>query len=256
MLLGPGFWPRSLAPLSLIKKTVRFGGQSQFTNLIQLFNYRLDTFLILVFVNTAGVGLYTVASSQTEGLLIISTSVSVVLLTNITAGDADNALRVTPVVCRNTLLVTGAAALVAAVIAPLWVPAVFGAAYRDSVVPYLWLLPGMVALSGAKILAAYVFSRGRPIINAWIALTTLALDIPVTTGLIALFGVSGAAAGTSLGYCLTLALTSIAYRRLSGGSILEALLPRRSDVSIYSEGLRSLLRRLPGRRRPIVSADA
>lgn len=255
VLLGPSFWPRRLAPISLIEQTVRFGGQSQLTNLIQLFNYRLDVFLILVLVNTAGVGLYTVASSQTEGLLIIANSVAVVLLTNITAGDADNALRVTPVVCRNTLLVTGAAAIVAALIAPLWVPAVFGAAYQDAVVPYLWLLPGMVALSGAKILAAYVFSRGRPIINAWISLATLVVDIPLTAGLIALFGVSGAAVGTSLGYGLTLLLTSIAYRRLSGGSILEALLPRRSDASIYLDGLRSLVRRIPRRHKPAMQVN-
>jgi O-antigen/teichoic acid export membrane protein len=255
-LLGPRFWPHSLAPLSMLKRVVRFGGQIQLTTLLQLFNYRVDTFLILILVNTAGVGLYSVASSQTEGLLIIANSVAVVFLTNVTSGDADNALRMTPVTCRNTLLVTGAAAAVAAVIAPFWVPAVFGSDYQGAVVPYLWLLPGMVALSGAKILAAYVFSRGRPIINAWISLVILVIDIPMTSALIALFGVSGAAVGTSAGYILTLALTSIAYKRLSGGSILEALLPRRSDVGIYVDGVRSLLRRLPRLHRSAVGVDA
>jgi O-antigen/teichoic acid export membrane protein len=243
-LIGRDLWPRALAPLSMLIKTVRFGGQGQITNLIQLFNYRLDVFLILIFVNTAGVGLYTVASSQTEGLWILANSVAIVLLTNITAGDAANAARLTPVVCRNTLLVTAGAALVAALIAPLWLTAVFGSDYEDSVWPYLLLLPGTVALSGSKILAAYVFSRGRPIINAWIALATLIATVPTDLILISIFGVLGAAAGTSLGYCLALTLTAVAYRHLSGGSIREALQPRREDLGIYLDGLRTLRARL------------
>jgi O-antigen/teichoic acid export membrane protein len=244
ILLGLDAWPRRFAPVSSIRKTLAFGGQIQATTLIQLFNYRLDVFLILVFVNTAGVGLYTVAASQTEGLLIIANSVAIVLLTNITAGDDANAAHLTPVVCRNTLLVTGVAALVAAAIAPLWLTAVFGADYAGSVLPYLCLLPGTVALSGAKILAAYVFSRGRPIINAWIALATLLATIPTDIVLIYALGVSGAAIGTSLGYVLSLALTAVAYRRLSGRPLLEALVPQRSDLAIYTGALRSGLSRL------------
>ncbi|MPZ50523.1 MAG: oligosaccharide flippase family protein [Dehalococcoidia bacterium] len=244
LLVGTSFWPRGLAPLSLLLKSLRFGGQGQLANLIQLLNYRLDAFLILIFVNTAGVGLYSVATSQTEGLWIIANSVAIVLLTNITSGDADNAARVTPVVCRNTLLVTAAGALGAAFLAPIFISITFGTDYEGAVAPYLWLLPGTVALSGAKILAAYVFSRGRPIINAWIALATLIITIPTDILLIHLFGVTGAAMGASFGYCLSLVLTAIAYQRLSGNSILEALLPRPSDVVLYLDGLRSLLSRL------------
>jgi O-antigen/teichoic acid export membrane protein len=201
-----------------------------------------------VFVNTAGVGLYSVASSQTEGLWTIANSVAVVLLTNITSGDADNAGRVTPVVCRNTLLVTLVGAAGAALIVGFWLPVVFGSDYQGSIAPYLLLLPGTVALSGAKILASYVFSRGRPIINAWIALATLLATLPTDIVLISLFGVPGAAAGTSLGYGLSLALTALAYRRLSGNSIVEALLPQRSDVGLYTGVLKGLLRRVGLRR--------
>ena len=58
LLVGPSLWPRGLAPLSLLIKSVRFGGQGQFANLIQLLNYRLDAFLILA---SALVGLLLVA---------------------------------------------------------------------------------------------------------------------------------------------------------------------------------------------------
>jgi O-antigen/teichoic acid export membrane protein len=172
----------------------------------------------------------------------------VVLLTNITAGDAANAARMTPLVCRNTILVTAVGAAGAALIAGFWIPVVFGEAYEGSVAPYLWLLPGTVAFSGAKVLAAYVFSRGRPIINAWIALATMAVSVPATVLLTHLFAVPGAAAGTSLGYCVNLALSALAYRVLSGCPVSEALLPKMADAGIYIDGARSALRRLRGRR--------
>jgi len=196
------------------------------------------------FLGADVVGIYTVANSQTEGLWIIADSVAIVLLTNITAGDEENRARMTPVVCRNTLLVTGVAAVGAAIIAGIWIPVVFGADYQDSVAPYLWLLPGTVAIAGAKILASYVFARGRPIINAWIALTSLVVTTPVTVVLLLAFGVAGAAAATSLSYVLTLALTAYAYRSLSGNSMREALVPQRSDIALYVDAARSGLRRL------------
>jgi O-antigen/teichoic acid export membrane protein len=246
VLLGRDVWPRRPAGWKRLVAMVRFGGQTQLTNLVQLFNYRLDVFLILILVNRSGVGLYTVANSQTEGLLILANSIAIVLLTNITAGDTANSARLTPIVCRNTLLITGVAAIVAALIADLWIPEVFGSKYQASVPPYYWLLPGMVALAGAKILAAYVFSRGRPIINFWIAVANLAITIPADLILIHLYGVPGAAIGTSFGYLLTLAMTAIAYARLSGNPIRDALIPQRSDIRLYTDAVANTYRRLRG----------
>jgi O-antigen/teichoic acid export membrane protein len=197
-------------------------------------------------VSREGVGIYAVANSQVEGLLILSNSVAIVLLTNITAGDKDNAGRLTPIVCRNTMLVTSVAAVVAGLIAGLWIPAVFGSEYERSVEPYLWLLPGMVALSGTKILSAYVFSRGLPIVNFWIAVANLTVTTPVTIALLAVYGVPGAAIGTSSGYVLLLAMTAYAYTRISGNPIAAALIPRRSDVRMYTDFATNTIRRLRG----------
>jgi O-antigen/teichoic acid export membrane protein len=177
--------------------------------------------------------------------------VVIVLLTNITAGDKDNAGKLTPIVCRNTLLVTGVAGVVAALIAGLWIPAVFGARYEPSVEPYLWLLPGMVAIAGAKVLAAYIFSRGLPIINFWIAVANLAITTPATIALLAVYGVPGAAIGTSLGYVLTLGMTAVAYARLSGNPVRPALIPERSDIRLYTNFVANTYRRLRGR--PVLS---
>lgn len=150
-LLGPSEWPRRLAGRDLLWKAARFGMQGQLSNLIQLLNYRFDSYLVLLLVNASGVGLYAVGVSLSEGMWLIANSVSVVLLTNLTAGDDENAARMTPIVCRNTLLVTAAGSVVAAGLAPFAIPAIFGNAFDDAIVPFLWLLPGTVALAGTKI---------------------------------------------------------------------------------------------------------
>jgi O-antigen/teichoic acid export membrane protein len=156
----------------------------------------------------------------------------------------------TPIVCRNTLAATAAAAVLAGAVSPFVVPALFGAAFDGAVLPFLWLLPGTVALSGTKVLAAYVFSRGRPMINAWIALATLIVTVTADLILIPSFEVSGAAAGASLGYVFSLGLTAYAFRRLSGQPLSDAILPRPGDIGFYRDGLRSLINRGAGQTLP------
>ena len=247
-MLGLAFWPRGIGTGEVLGLTARFGVQGQLSNLIQLLNLRLDAYLVLWLVNSAGVGIYAVGVSLAEGMWFIANSVGVVLLTNLTASDDETAARMTPLACRNTLLVTGIAAIGAAVVSPIAVPAIFGSEFDDSVLAFVWLLPGTVAAAGTKILATYVFSRGRPLINAQVGIGVLVVTIAGDLLLIPPFGVPGAAAASSFAYVCGLAFTAIAYRRLSGGSIADCLLPKPADASFYLDGARGLLGRLrPGR---------
>lgn len=245
VLIGRRSWPHRMATPGQLAPAVRFGLQAQAGNLIQLLNYRLDSYLVLLFVNASGVGLYATGVSLSEGLWFIANSVTVVLLTNLTASDEEYARRMTPLICRGTLLVTTLASLAAAAVSPFVIPAIFGEAFEDAVAPFLWLLPGTVALAGSKVLAAYIFSRGKPMINAWIALATLSVAIGADLVLIPIFEVPGAAAASSLAYAVSLGLTVVAYRRLSGGSLIEALIPRPADAGVAKAALLDMARDLP-----------
>jgi O-antigen/teichoic acid export membrane protein len=251
VLAGRDAWPRRLAGLRTLRQVAGFGMQGQVSNLVQLLNYRLDSYLVLIFVGASGVGLYAIGVQLSEGLWFIANSVSLVLLTNLTAGDEEYGARTTPIVCRGTLLVSGLAALGAAGVAPFFIPAVFGEAFEGAVLPFILLLPGAVALAGTKVLASYVFSRGRPLVNGGIAAAALAVAVGADLALIPVWEVEGAAIGATLGYLVSLALTAIAYRRLSGGSLAEALLPRISDLSLYHHEAKALAARLPFLGRPV-----
>jgi stage V sporulation protein B len=218
--------------LPSLRELVRFGLRGQIGNVMQLLNYRLDQYIVLLFVNTAGVGIYSVAVGLTQSVWFISNAIATVLLPRLTATDAADAARTTPLVCRTTLFVSALGAAALAVVSPA-VLLLFGHAYRPALTPLLWLLPGTVALSGSKILASYVFSQGYPGTNSLITVASLVVTLIADFVLIPQFGVAGAAVASTLAYCTHCALSLVAYRGISGGSIREAVLVRGEDFRRY-----------------------
>lgn len=213
-----------------LREQLRFGVQGQVGNLVQLLNYRLDQYIVLIFVSTAGVGVYAVSVTASQSIWFLANAVAVVLLPRLTSATEADAARTTPVVCRNTLLVSALAALGLAALSPWLVEAVFGGAFGPAVVPLLWLLPGTVALAGSKVLTSYIFSQGRPLTNSVITVAALVVTLAADFALIPRFDVTGAAIASSLAYGTHFALSLAAYRQLSGGSVWEALLVRGEDL--------------------------
>jgi len=221
-----------------LREQVRFGMQGQVGNLVQLLNYRLDQYIVLLFVSTAGVGIYAVSVTVSQSVWFLANAVAAVLLPRLTAADEADAARTTPLVCRNTLLVSALGALGLAAVSPWLVEGLFGGEFEASLVPLLWLLPGTVALAGSKILASYVLSQGRPMTNSLITAAALVVTLAADFALIPPFGVTGAAIASSLAYGAHFALSLVAYRQLSGGSIWEAVVVRGDDLRRYLDAAR------------------
>ena len=221
-----------------LRRQLTFGAKGQLGNLAQLLNYRLDQYIVLLFVSTAGVGIYAVSVTISQSVWFIPNAVAAVLLPRLTATDEADAARTTPLVCRNTLLVSALAALGLGAVSPWLVEGFFGAAFASSLRPLIWLLPGTVALAGSKILTSYIFSQGRPLTNSLITVAALVVTLAADFLLIPPFGVTGAAIASSLAYGAHFALTLAAYRRLSGGSIWEAVVVRGDDLRWYVQAAR------------------
>lgn len=234
-------WPR----WRVLKEQVKFGVQGQVGNILQLLNYRFDRYIALAFVGLSGIGIYGVGVSVTESVWFIANAVAVVLLPRLTRVGSDEAASLTPVVCRNTLFLSLIAAAGLGALSPLLLPLFFGHDFAPAVVAVWWLLPGTVALSGTKILASYIFSRGKPLINSNITIATLAVTVISDLALIPVFGVPGAAAASSIAYCASLALSLYAYRRLSGQPVWGAIAVTAADLRLYVATARSFRLRRP-----------
>lgn len=243
MLGRPAFDTRELTRIDTpsLREQTTFGLRGQAGNLMQLLNYRLDQYLVLWLVSAAGVGIYAVSVQLSQSLWFFANAVAAVLIPRLAASDDEESAHVTPMLCRNTLLVSGLGAIAIGVLSPWFVPLFFGEDFSDSVRPLLWLLPGTVALSGSKILAGYIFSQGRPGLNSLITVGSLVVTVVADLALIPPFGVSGAAVASTLAYFTHFGLALVAYRSLSGGSIGGALFVRGEDVRRYLDLARQRL---------------
>ena len=213
---------------------IRYGVPGQIANLAALFNYRLDQFLVAAFVTRAAVGQYTVAVGMAESVWWISTAVALVLMPRLSGMESERAGELTPVASRNTLALSSLAAVALAIVSPFMIRILFGSEYDDAVVPLILLLPGIVAGSATRVLGSYLFSQGAIRYNAYATLIALGATVVLDFALIPWLETEGAAMASSIAYAMALGATLYWYRRVSRGSIAEALVPRRDDLDLYT----------------------
>lgn len=217
-----------------LKDSFRYGLTVYVGSTLTFLHYRADMFLINLFLNPAMVGLYTVSASLSEKLSLISDGAATVLFPRISSeADPSKIREFTPLVFRTVLLLVICAAAVLALVSPWLIPAIYSDAFADSVRPFQILLLGAVALIGWSILESDFKGRGKPI---WSTVTT-ALSVVVNIGLNVLwiprYGITGAAYASAVSYVMALFIALIVYCRLSGNSLIDVLVPRRSDLELY-----------------------
>ena len=109
----------------------------------------------------------------------------------------------------------------------------FGNEYLPSVEPLWYLIPGIVALSICKVLGNELAGRGKPIINTYISITSLVVNIPLNFLLIPVLGISGSALASTISYTVSAVLTLVYFSRVSENRILDLIILKKSDLELY-----------------------
>src|SRR5688572_13092848 len=200
-------------------------------NLAQFLNYKLDVFVVGFFAGTASVGRYTLAVSLGQLLWLMSNSVATVLLPKIAAStDDDVSIRHTARVTRLSLWATAICGLALGILATQAIPLAYGEAFRPSVKALLWLLPGIVLFSIANVLAAYIAGIGKPRLNLLVSGVSLIVTITLDLLLIPRLDIAGAAIASTVSYSLSALLLVVFFKRETGASLREILLPTPEDL--------------------------
>jgi Na+-driven multidrug efflux pump len=118
--------------------------------------------------------------------------------------------------------------------------------FEGSLVPFLLLLPGTVALGLSKVLSGYISGLGRPEPVGVIAITALGVNLLINLVLIPRLGIAGAALASMISYCLHALLTVMLASRLSGARPAAFVTPGREEVRILLDRLASLRPRAAG----------
>jgi O-antigen/teichoic acid export membrane protein len=166
--------------------------------------------------------------------------VAMVLLPRLTQMDSERAQEMTPVVSRNTVVVSVGAAAALMIAAPILIRVLFGGEFTPATTPLMLLMPGIIATSATRVLGSYLFSQGRVIYNTYATFVALGVTLALDLILIPTLEVKGAAIASSIAYIASLAATLYWYRKVSGGSVWRALIFRPSDRHLYRELLQRL----------------
>ena len=214
------------------KRTLSYGFRAHLSNVLSFLNYKADIFLVNLFLGPAAVGVYVVAVVLVERLWLISQAVSTVLLPRLSrllSQKAHDDL-LSPMIARWVMALTSVAALVVALLSGPIILLVFGAEFGGAVLVVLILLPGVVLLSPARIIANDLAARNRPELNMYTDAAVVAINIVANVLMIPRYGLNGAAAATTLAYAMGLTGRLWIYGRLTGNRWVDTLLLKHEDI--------------------------
>lgn len=218
-----------------------FGIKVHLSNVMYFFRSRVDIFIINFFLNPQAVGLYGIAYGTAETIWLLSQSAGNVLSPKISSMSSDERKKyLTPLITRNILFISFICACSLLIIGYDLIEFLYSYQYIPSVKPMNILLIGILAISAERILMADIIARGRPIISTYITAVIVALSIILNIILIPKMGIMGAAWASSIAYTINFIITLTIYCRISGNSIRDVILIKKSDLNLYLNLLKSI----------------
>jgi O-antigen/teichoic acid export membrane protein len=213
--------------------TMIFGIRGQAGNLASFFSYRLDVFVVNYFLDASQVGLYTLGVLVSEALWQLPGIVSVALFPRTARTIGAGADQFTCMILRQVFLITFVVGLVVAAASPIAIPLLFGARYLPSVPVIWWILPGTIALSLGKVIAADLTGRSLnfhlPISASIGFLITILLDL----FLIPRMGIQGAALASSIAYLAAAGYLFVVIQRELKTSWTTLVIPTKTEWLAY-----------------------
>lgn len=213
------------------------------TGVVTLLNYRADLYVVAIFLPTAALGLYTVAISAAESLLVPTQIAALVTSPHIGSLPASEASRLTARCVRNNLLAATAICSLLFVFSPVLVRLLYGAAFLPLVPALRVLLLGVFALSlGSPISSYFTLKLAKPEITLAIASASALLCIGASVLLIPHFGLVGAAAGSTIAYVAGQGAGLWYFSRTTRVGWAAMLIPTWADIAQYRTFAGALLR--------------
>lgn len=236
------FWPRFNR--EIVRGYLSYGIKGYVANVMTLLNYRLDSLIVNGLIGVAQLGIYSISVAMAELLWNAANSISLVMFPHISGLSREEANRLTPIVARNTLMLTLIGAIGMFVLGREVILVVLGPAMLPAVIPLWLLLPGIVTLSAGKVIASYLSGIGKPIWATYISGSNVILTIVLDLVLIPRYGITGAAIASSIVYTSATVLSAIVFVRESGRSWQETLIVQPEDFKRYVYLVNSFRRRI------------
>lgn len=221
----------------MLRSSFSFGIKNYIANLLTFFNYRLDTFIVNYFSGPTSVGLYSTGVAAAELVWMVPNSISATLFPKSASLDRKTAGQLTARTCRQTLLLLVPLTLAFGVVGIWLIPFIYGQNFSQSVSPFLWLLPGIIAITISKIIFANLSGSGKPQYATITSTITICLTVILDIALIPSLNINGAAIASSLAYTTSAILAIFWFVKETQITWQATLIPGWQDVIyLYQRG--------------------
>jgi O-antigen/teichoic acid export membrane protein len=226
------------------KNSFSFGFRAHFSNILSFINYRADMLLISMFLTPAAVGLYGVAVSIAEKLWIVSQAISSVLYPVVSSSSDDESKnRLTSAISRNVLLFSILGGIAFYIASNFVFDILYGAKYSESSYMLKLLMPGIVLFSVDRILSNDLAGRGKPELNMYTSMFTVVSNLGLNIILIPRIGIAGSAIASSVTYSLSTLIKMFLFKKNTGVSYSQFLIPQKEDFMVYKQILNKVLKK-------------
>jgi O-antigen/teichoic acid export membrane protein len=227
-------WPKPI----ILHKVVRYSLQALAANLIFFLVYRIDYWLVNYFcADKALLGNYIQVSKLAQVFFIVPGIVATTVF-SVTAASEKGAMG--PVVQRLARLIFTGALLACAVLALVghWLfPWVFGSGFEQMYLPFLLLVPGILAIAMLYPYTAYYAGQNKVRVNIMGNLLALAVIVVADGVLIPLWDIKGAALASSLGYTAYQWWTLARFKKEHAIRLRDCFLLQKQDWHLLTKAL-------------------
>jgi O-antigen/teichoic acid export membrane protein len=199
---------------------------------------RVDFWILNYFKGETELGIYALSSRIGQMFLVFPALFAGVVLPSITAKkiSADKLQSMFRILNSLNLV----SMFILALGASWLIPFMFGEEFTASVMPLVLLLPGIFFLSAQTLLAAYFAGIGKPAINLYSTMISLAIVLILDFSLIPGYGAKGASVASTIAYaagCLYTYATYIGKENYTWAQLLM----NRADKEVLTRMLRQAL---------------
>lgn len=225
-------------PQNLFKKGITYA-LALFTLTL---NYKIDILFLERMVSSNEVGIYSVGTNLAELIWQLPAAISIVLFARSANSKTDQeAHNRSAKLLRITLPLLLIVCIVFALVSHYFVTLIYGYEFRQSAEIINILLPGVFVIVISKILHPDMAARGYPLYGMLVFIGPLILNIVLNILWIPLFGIYGAAWGSTISYSVGGIAYGIVYARKVGLRLSDLLIMNKDDVLLLINVAKSLI---------------
>ena len=205
---------RPTPSLRLVRQYGRFGLKAYFSALVSFLVLRFDLFIVEAVRGLEAVGQYSIAVAVSDLVYTLPVVVGTLLFPRLARMESSvEQVRFT----RDVVVRVGAVMLIAgalsALLAQPLIGLLYGSRFEPSVPAFLWLLPGIVALSVHTIVMNYCAATGYPAIALIASILGFVANVVLNIALLPVLGIVGASISSTIAYGIMLVISGTYFAR-------------------------------------------